>query len=403
MHLELHLLQNFAPNCLNRDDINSPKACVFGGRRRARLSSQCCKRAIRVSMREDDLLPADDLAVRTKRVYTEAADRLSGRHGRDRNEAVAKVKLALGSVKFAPDGKKPDETQYLLFLGEREIDRLVDVVQAHWDAIELETEEQAAARKGRKGKGKKTDVPKEVATAVSGLLDGGRAADLALFGRMVADLPERNVDAASQVAHAISTHAVEMEMDYFTAVDDLKNRSGEGEDAGAGMIGTVEFNSACYYRYANLHLPQLLKNLQSDADLAGRAVEAYLRASVRAIPTGKQNSFAAHNPPSLVLAVLRRDAPVSLANAFADPVDVRRHTAGSLVAESVRRLDDHWTKIHAAYGSGGLERTAAVLVEPVEQAEFLTSARVGDLDTLIGSIVEAIDFAALGAAAKEGA
>src|SRR5690606_30773078 len=153
-------------------------------------------------------------------------------------------------------------------------------------------------------------------------LDGGRAVDLALFGRMLADLPDRNVDAACQVAHAISTHRVSAEFDYYTAVDDLK----PDDTSGADMIGTVEFNSACYYRYANIDLRQLVKNLKGeaeevDAELAEAAVRAFLIASRDAIPTGKQNSFAARNAPSFFLAVVRDRGAWSLANAFVAPVN----------------------------------------------------------------------------------
>src|SRR5712671_533258 len=128
---------------------------------------------------------------------------------------------------------------------------------------------------------------------------------------MLADLPENNVDAACQVAHAISTNKIHsMEMDYYTAVDDLK----PDDTAGADMIGTVEFNSACFYRYANLDLHQLKVNLQDDADLTKKTAEAFLKAFVNAIPTGKQNTFAAQQKPSLVFAVVRTGGPMSLAN-----------------------------------------------------------------------------------------
>src|SRR5207248_4571476 len=148
----------------------------------------------------------------------------------------------------------------------------------------------------------KSAVPDEVQKAVPALLDGGKAADLALFGRMLADLPEKNVDAACQVAHAISTNKIHsMEMDYYTAVDDINN-----DNPGADMIGTVEFNSACFYRYATLDVAELIGGyrdekktrpfgLQGDNELARTTADAFLKAFINAVPTGKQNSFAAHN------------------------------------------------------------------------------------------------------------
>src|SRR5262249_18576560 len=155
-----------------------------------------------------------------------------------------------------------------------------------------------------------------------------KAVDVALFGRMIAEIKDgaMTIDAACQVAHAISTHRIAMESDYFTAVEDLKEiaeKQGAGQDAGAGMIGAVEFNSACYYRYGPIAVGQLADNLHGDRALAKKAAEGFLTAFIHAIPTGKQNSFAAHNPPSLVFAVVRDGPPVSLANAFAKPVAPR--------------------------------------------------------------------------------
>jgi CRISPR system Cascade subunit CasC len=174
-------------------------------------------------------------------------------------------------------------------------------------------------------------------------LDGGKAADLALFGRMLADLPDNNIEAACQVAHAISTHKVGVEFDFYTAVDDLQNKA----ESGAGMMGDIEFNSACYYRYSNIDLNQLKKNLDNDEGLSNATVAAFIRASVSAIPTGKQNSFAAQNPPDFIMAVVRNNGAWSLANAFVKPIK----EGGSLVADSIRALVDYWDKLNTAYGS----------------------------------------------------
>src|SRR5205823_13620574 len=155
---------------------------------------------------------------------------------------------------------------------------------------------------------------------------------------------DKNVDAACQVAHAISTNMIHsMEMDYYTAVDDINN-----DNPGADMIGTVEFNSACFYRYATLDVAELVGGyrdekktrpfgLQGDAELARTTAAAFLTAFVHAVPTGKQNSFAAHNPPSLVFAVVRDGQPVSLANAFVKPIAPRE--GESLIEKSIQALD----------------------------------------------------------------
>jgi CRISPR system Cascade subunit CasC len=183
-----------------------------------------------------------------------------------------------------------------------------------------------------------------VKTSLEGLFHAGQTADLALFGRMIADRPKDNIVAATQVAHALSTHKVDLEFDFYTAVDDLQP---EGE-TGAGMMGTVEYNAACFYRYANVDLGQLLKNLDGNAALAREAVEAFLMASIEAVPTGKQNSMAAQSPPSLVLVVLRRSGLWSLANAFLKPVRVT--SSGDLMTASVAALGDYWGKLTAMYG-----------------------------------------------------
>ena len=157
--------------------------------------------------------------------------------------------------------------------------------------------------------------------------------DVALFGRMLADMPEKNQNAACQVAHAISTHSVEREFDFYTAVDDLKPE----DTAGADMMGTVEFNSACFYRYAVVDWEKLVENLQNDTELAAKGLRAFLEGFVVAEPTGKQNTFAAHNPPEFVAVSVRRNtAPRNLANAFETAVRVRKDE--SLTRKSAEEL-----------------------------------------------------------------
>lgn len=355
MRIEIHVLQNFAPANLNRDDTGSPKDAEFGGHRRARISSQCQKRAVRQFFQANDLIPIPNRGHRTKRLLDEAERRLNGKgRASDAIRRAVSAALAGGGLKLADD----DRTQYLLFLGEGEIARFVEVVDQNWDVLSVEpakpAEEAGKKKTAKKEKAEaKAAIPAEIGKAVEKLLDGGKAADLALFGRMLADLPEKNVDAACQVAHAISTNKIHsMEMDYYTAVDDLKPT----DTAGADMIGTVEFNSACFYRYANLDLEQLRKNLQNDDELVRKTTDSFLRAFVHAIPTGKQNSFAAHNPPSLVFAVLRSGPPVSLANAFVKPVSARGEV--SLVDQSIAETDRYYGQIVKMYGDGGLVKSA---------------------------------------------
>lgn len=302
--IEIHALQNFAPSNLNRDDTGSPKDAFFGGTLRARVSSQCSKRAVRgffAQKRDDGFFNPDELAVRTKRVYQAVADLLDGK--RDKAETISKAEIALSYVKFkAAEGGK---TQYLLFLGQREIAALADAIHDFWEQIVVAPAEPEEKDKG-KVKAKKaiaSTAPKEIKERIDAIFNGGKAVDVALFGRMLADMPEKNQNAACQVAHAISTHAVEQEFDFYTAVDDLKPE----DTAGADMMGTVEFNSACFYRYAVVDWDKLVENLQDDKELAAKGLRAFLEGFVKAEPTGKQNTFAAHNPPEFVAMSVRRN------------------------------------------------------------------------------------------------
>ena len=173
-----------------------------------------------------------------------------------------------------------------------------------------------------------------------------RTVDVALFGRMIADKPEWNVDASCQVAHAISTNTVKMDFDFFTAVDDLK----PGDSAGSDMMGTVQFNSSCFYRYAVLDVAALRANLDGGDAQLGRAVEAFVRGFLSAIPTGKQNSMAAHNFPSYALAVVRDGgSPVSLTNAFLKPARPRAEDT-DLVDDSIQKLEQYARRMQDVVG-----------------------------------------------------
>jgi CRISPR system Cascade subunit CasC len=376
VNLELHILQNFAPSNLNRDDTGSPKSCDFGGYRRARISSQAIKRAIRDQFKEKCLLQPGQLAIRSKRFVEEIAKRLvnKGRPLKDAQTVVENA-LAILDIRLSSDRKK---TQYLLYLGDEEVERIAEFAERNWDHL-------AASSVGRKKKVEtKDEQTKRLGIELRKSLDGGKAADLALFGRMLADLPDKNIDAACQVAHAISTHQVNIDFDYYTAVDDLKPE----ETAGADMIGTVEFNSACFYRYANIDLGQLKENLRGDPQLARKTVRAFLDASRDAIPTGKQNSFAAQNPPSFIFAVVRESGFWSLANAFVKPVRPRGDQ--DVVQLSVNALVQHWADLTSMYGDPS-KRLATCALPSLTVPAPLTTSQVGTYAVLVQKIMEAIE------------
>lgn len=347
--IEIHALQNFAPSNLNRDDTGAPKDALFGGTRRARVSSQCLKRSIRqhfLGLVEQKALASDDVAFRTKRVW-DALTKALLEKGRAEAEAKEKARLALAAMELSikDDGK----TEYLLFLGQREITSIADIIDKKWDSI---ITSQTTPAEGKKpGKAKKQaaqGADPELKKALEKVFNGGKALDVALFGRMLADMPEKNQNAACQVAHAISTHAVEREFDFYTAVDDLKPE----DTAGADMIGTVEFNSACFYRYSVVDWEKLVDNLQGDRELASKGLRAFLEGFVVAEPTGKQNTFAAHNPPEFVAVSVRRNAaPRNLANAFETAIRVKKDE--SLTKKSAGELLKKAEALQAAFGGAG--------------------------------------------------
>ena len=387
MFVELHMLQNFAPSSLNRDDTGSPKECEFGGYRRARISSQSIKRAVRMVFYRDNLIDSTNRASRSRRFVKEITGLLV-EAGKLEDEARKATIMLLGSAGIMSVTRdEEDLSEYLLFLGDQEVTALRDYCLEHWDDL-LGAYVNLWGEDGSKTPGKdavRRGAPEGAAKAVEKILDGGKAADLALFGRMIADLPEKNIDAASQVAHAISTNRVVMDFDYYTAMDDLK----PDDIAGADMIGTIGFNSACFYRYSNVDMEQLIFNLDRDEELARKTLDAYLRASISAIPTGKQNSMAAHNPPSFVFVVVRESGLWNLANAFLEPVSPNRDA--DLVQRSIRALDTYWASLNSMYGDRGIIGKWAASLNGNE-VEVLKEAMVTSVNQIIESVQGAISF-----------
>jgi CRISPR system Cascade subunit CasC len=362
MFIEIHMLQNFAPSNLNRDDTNNPKDCEFGGVRRARISSQCLKRAIR---NEDSFARVTGVPVsqRTVRIVSALAKGLQEK-GKSAEEAKT---LAEEFAKHYSSKKgtalEESKTNVLLFLSKQEEDEIVNrllEMAAKPDEIKKYAEDFAKNTKKRPA-----------------------APDIALFGRMLADRPETNIDAACQVAHAISTHAVNMDIDFFTAVDDLLPVG----ESGAGMMGVTGFNSACFYRYACIDYNLLLANLNGDAELARKTVEGFLRASVRAIPTGKQNSFGAQNPPSFMMVVVRDDGQCwSLANAFEKPV--YGGGGSSLLEGSMKSLDTYWGKLVKFYG--GAVNPFVACLDGCDNLDALKPSCVASLEDWVNAVIKAL-------------
>ncbi|MGV9534008.1 type I-E CRISPR-associated protein Cas7/Cse4/CasC [Streptosporangium sandarakinum] len=328
LYIDVHIVQTVPPANLNRDDQGNPKEAYFGGVRRARVSSQAWKRATRTAFARH--APEQDHATRTKRIVAELAKRLAVRTGLDTEQSgrlAAKLLEPLG----IKEGKKVGDTAYLLFFGYRQLEDIIDLVADQATELAALNDDRLSA------------AVKELPVAKK--LQSGHPMDVALFGRMVADIPSLNVDAAAQVAHALSTHAVELEFDYYTAVDDENLK----EETGAGMIGTIGFNSATLYRYATVGLHQLAANL-GDIDAALDAVEVFVQHFARSIPSGHQNSFAHRTLPSLVAVVVRDDQPVNLVSAYERPVVHREDQEEGIAELSALRLAAEYERATRQWG-----------------------------------------------------
>ncbi|CAN1570094.1 casC_Cse4, CRISPR-associated protein Cas7/Cse4/CasC, subtype I-E/ECOLI [Mycobacteriaceae bacterium] len=307
--IEFHILQALPPSNVNRDGDGAPKSARYGGKRRARVSSQSWKRATRLDF------PAEDQGVRTLRLADEVAKHLVAKGGKTPEEAKATALKALASAGIGGGkgkGEATGELKYLLLFG---------------DDLPVKIAEAAA-----EGTLDDKTVSELIGTADKPL-------SLALFGRMIADDKSLSVDAACQVAHAISTHEAFSELDYFTAVDD---RPKTDKDSGAGMLGEIGYQSAVLYRYANINLDLLTENLNGSIKEAVDGVKKFTASFATSMPSGYGNSFAPGTLPKLVVVVIRDDQrPISLADAFENPVTAD----GGYMDPSAKRLAEEYSTI----------------------------------------------------------
>ncbi|MFP4527954.1 MAG: type I-E CRISPR-associated protein Cas7/Cse4/CasC [Candidatus Kapaibacterium sp.] len=345
MKIELHMLQSFPPSNLNRDDSGMPKDCEFGGFRRARISSQCLKRSIRYS---DQFKKRIDSNIGTRTKYSLGnfkKELLKTDIEEDKAQVIAKIVLEQVIGKIDEDNK----TSVLYYTDDKELANLASIANEYSDQI-FELNKLISLQKKAKMESKEQKELSAIVTKISKQFKDTYAnhidsVDIALFGRMLANTPTMKIDAACQVAHAISTNTISMDFDYFTAVDDLNP---EGE-TGAGMIGSTAFNSACYYRYSVIDSDQLMHNLGNKKELAKEGILGFIEGSVFAVPSGKKNAFAQNVQPDFVMVVIREnDAPANLANAFEKPANPDNKK--SLSENSIKKLAKHWKNLNTMYG-----------------------------------------------------
>ncbi len=311
LYVDIHVLQTVPPSCVNRDDTGSPKTAIYGGVTRARVSSQAWKHAMRRAFHEQALFDPAEIGVRTKKIQDMIAEEITRLDPEKDAEKLAKKAVEYTGIKSDDKGAKA-----MFFMSHAQAEALAKLAV---DECKDKKEYTAA-------------------------LKAAPSVDMALFGRMVATDNKTlnlNYDAAAQVAHSISTHAVQNEYDYFTAVDDL---AADEDNAGAGHLGTMEYNSATLYRYATVNAEELVKILGREK--AAETVKGFAEAFICSMPTGKQNSFANRTLPDAVYVAIREDQPINLCGAFEKPV---RKSADGYVEVSKRALENYARQMYETF------------------------------------------------------
>ena len=302
LFLDIHVIQTLPPSNINRDDTGSPKTAVYGGVRRARVSSQSWKKAMRDYFKENGNL--SNVGVRSLDVVSFLAEKIRElKPELSMEDAVSKSVKTFNAAGISTT--KDNRVKALFFLGKEQADNLAK------EAI-------------------KDNLDKK---ALQEILNSNIAIDIALFGRMVADDASLNEDASAQIAHAISTHGVQSEFDFYTALDDLSKE----DQSGAGMLGTIEYNSSTLYRYGNVALHEFYRQLNENKGQTIEAIKLFVEAFLNSLPTGKMNSFANQTVPASVVVSLRKDRPVSFVSAFETAVKAKLSQEG-YVNESIEAM-----------------------------------------------------------------
>ncbi|MCU7816055.1 MAG: type I-E CRISPR-associated protein Cas7/Cse4/CasC [Candidatus Thiodiazotropha sp. (ex Rostrolucina anterorostrata)] len=322
--VQLHLLTSYPPANLNRDDLGRPKTASMGGAQRLRISSQSLKRAWRKSELFEQAL-AGHVGVRTKEMGRQVFTNLLDKGAKEKDAKAWAIDIAGQFGKIKKEDKKNEDSLHVL-----DIEQL-----AHFSPEEQKVIEDLVDSLVQRGTGPEKEE-------LSLLRKQHSAADIALFGRMLANSPAYNTEAAAQVAHAISVHKVTVEDDFFTAVDDLN--SGE-EDVGAGHMGEIEFAAGLFYQYVCIDRELLRENLGGDQTLTNKTLAALTEAAATVAPTGKQNSFASRAKASYIHAEIGDQQPRSLSVAFLEPV-----TGNDMLEVAIESLEKTLQGMDQAYG-----------------------------------------------------
>lgn len=400
MFVQIHMLQSVPPGNLNRDESGQPKKCIFGGVTRSRISSQCLKRNMRRSSYFEDAF-GEALGKRTKYLPELVARALDDLGGIPEDEFDG-IKAGLASL-FKKEAKEEEEdaeggesegdglTPQLVFFNPLFAKRIAELV------VQFKKSNAEAYKVfiGAKSKSSKDEAKKPIAAFVQQAFEARESVsiDVGLFGRMTTSDLVKDVEAACQVAHAISTHEALIESDYFTAMDDLKESFAktQTEAKGAGFLGRGDtetfFTSAVYYKYLNIDGKALLKNVHGqDVDQVCRAIGVMVEAAALAGPTGKQNSFAAHSAPELILVELsEKRQPISYANAFLKPVEGK-----DLMRESAVALSDYCGSVAAAFAPADTKRFILAAGKAKDVPFDLPVQKVGTLPELVRAVEEAV-------------
>lgn len=386
--VNFHILISHSPSCLNRDDMNMQKSAIFGGKRRVRVSSQSLKRTMRTSDYYQQAFP--EKSIRTRQLGL-LADELLAKLNQDGDSGLEKKWIEKAIQVFTSntvdsEDEESDDTVDTDTSNQDDSKERKKVAVAPWSVSEFKVIchavknaysdeltqkdkdslqkaiEKEKQRKATKKKPKKSDdeikddfllkkIKKSLESDIESLQKAcGAATDIALSGRMATSGLMTSIDGSLAVAHAITTHAVDADIDWFTAVDDL-------QELGSGHLDTQEFSSGVFYRYASLNLKQLqvnlglLPNIKDEETKEGRAKALEVAAHVlhmlaTEVPSAKQQSFAAHNLADIAL-ISFSNQPISLANAFEKPVLAEKF--GGFRAPSTTELHKYWENIHKGY------------------------------------------------------